>query len=101
MGTLFAARVEVWTCSGRPVRFLWRGRLYVVRRIVEHWVTLPAVWDSTEPEQPAATQSPHRDTALRRREYWRVHAGTGPAPGAYELRYDSHTQEWLLTRVWD
>ena len=30
--------VEVWVVDGRPSRFVWRGRLYTVRQVLEHWV---------------------------------------------------------------
>ena len=75
MGKLFAERVEVWTSEGRPTRFRWRGRLYLIRRIMQHWLTLPG------------------------HDYWRVHAGTDSPSGSYELQCDTHTQEWLLTRM--
>ena len=76
--------------DGRPVRFVWRGRLYTVSVILEHWVigreswTDSAPWES-EPGQPEL-------------EFWRVEAapGQGMTPGVYELRRDAATGAWTL-----
>lgn len=31
-----------------PAEFLWRGRLYVVREVLAHWVETPAWWTGSE-----------------------------------------------------
>jgi hypothetical protein len=40
--------------DGRPVRFVWRGRLYTVRAILEHWVVNREWWQDPSPAEPAA-----------------------------------------------
>src|SRR5271169_2611521 len=49
--------------DGRPARFVWRGRLYTVRAILEHWVINREWWHDpeAEPGQPEL-------------EFWRVEA---------------------------
>jgi hypothetical protein len=74
--------------DGRPLRFVWRSRLYVVRAILEHWVINREWWrdpGDSEPGQPEL-------------EFWRVEAapGQGMAPGVYELRRDAATGAWTL-----
>jgi MFS family permease len=78
--------------DGRPVRFVWRGRLYTVRAIVEHWVINREWWQQPEgePRQPELV-------------FWRVEAspGQGLAVGVYELRRDVAADTWTLRRVAD
>jgi len=73
--------------DGRPVRFVWRGRLYTVRAILEHWVINREWWHdpAAEPEQPEL-------------EFWRVQAAPGPGmtAGVYELRREIATDAWTL-----
>jgi hypothetical protein len=73
--------------DGRPVRFVWRGRLYTVRAILEHWVINRERWQDpeAEPGQPEL-------------EFWRVEASGGPGlPSAvYELRRDVAANAWTL-----
>ena len=61
--------------DGRPARFVWRGRLYTVRAILEHWViTREAAEDPrSEPGQPDL-------------EFWRVEAAPGSAHDGRGLR---------------
>jgi hypothetical protein len=44
--------------SAAPSQFLWRGRVYVVREVLAHWVELGAWW-TTRALQPAPPR-PHR-----------------------------------------
>ena len=62
--------------DGRPVRFVWRDRLYTVRAILEHWVINREWWQDREAE-PGEPD-----------EFWRVEAAPGPGTTAavYELR---------------
>jgi hypothetical protein len=80
--------------DGRPVRFVWRGRLYTVRVISEHWVINREWWQDpplasmgSEPGQPEL-------------EFWRVEASPGPGltVGGYELRREIATDAWTLRR---
>jgi hypothetical protein len=73
--------------DGRPLRFVWRSRLYTVRAILEHWVINGEWWrdPAAKPGQPEL-------------EFWRVEAAPGPGmtPGVYELRQDLATRAWTL-----
>ena len=79
--------------DGRPSRFVWRGRLYTVRAIEEHWVINREWWQDPalpggEPGQPEL-------------EFWRVEAAPGPGLPAsvYELRRETATGTWTLRRA--
>ncbi|OLT26870.1 nucleotidyltransferase [Nocardiopsis sp. CNR-923] len=89
VGRYYGAEVTVVEDGGRPARFTWNGRVYGVRRILDHWVTVRMDWS------PASTSE------VPERRHWRVEAGTAHAQGVYELRHDTSTGEWLLSRVWD
>ncbi|MBB6172859.1 hypothetical protein HNR23_002919 [Nocardiopsis mwathae] len=89
MARVYGVRISVVDREGRPQRFTWDGRIYTVRRIIDHWVTLRTDW------------TPAAHDRLPQRTFWRVEAGADRAPGVYELRHDSTTGEWLLARVWD
>ena len=75
--------------DGRPTRFVWRGRLYTVRAILEHWVISQEGMPDprSEPGQPDL-------------EFWRVEAAPGPGTtaGVYELRREAATNAWSLRR---
>lgn len=70
-----------------PEQFLWRGRLWVVREIIAHWVRTGAWW-----EQSRSTD------LLVEREIWRVEAGRGKAAdaGVFDLAFDWGDGHWLL-----
>ncbi|MFC5183149.1 DUF6504 family protein [Actinomadura harenae] len=92
MAHVFGDPVEVRVTDGRPDRFAWRGRRYAVRRVLEHWVTTRDWWREREPDADEPGE----------REYWRVEAAaSGGEPGVYELRHDSVTGAWTLSRLWD
>jgi len=73
--------------DGRPARFVWRGRLYTVRAILEHWVINREWW-----------QDPEAEPGRPELEFWRVEAalGQGMTTGVYELRRDAATDAWTL-----
>ncbi|MGH3194636.1 MAG: DUF6504 family protein [Streptosporangiaceae bacterium] len=98
MSRVYGEPVEVQARDdGRPVRFVWRSRLYTVRTILEHWVINREWWrdpgdSGSRPGQPEL-------------EFWRVEAapGQGMPPGAYELRRETATATattttWTLRR---
>ncbi|TDQ48779.1 DUF6504 family protein [Actinorugispora endophytica] len=89
MGQVYGVPVQVWDQGGRPARFVWQGRLYVVQQILEHWVTLRSDFTAGRARRPPA------------RTFWRVRVGAGAESGVYELRHDSATDDWLLARVDD
>jgi hypothetical protein len=93
MSRVYGDSVEVHTKEdGRPARFLWRGRLYAVREILEHWVVNREWWRDTD-------EAPRQPEML----YWRVEAaaGQGMPSGVYELRGDVSAGTWTLRRVAD
>lgn len=90
MSRAYGEPVEVWLTDGRPARFVWRGRLYTVRRVLEHWVATRDWWRERHPEAGAAGG----------REFWRVEATPEREIGVYELRHDVETGTWMLSRAW-
>jgi hypothetical protein len=92
--------------AGAPEQFLWRGRLYLVRDVLAHWVELGAWWvapgrarrvdgtDGTgarvESGDAAAPRSVAADVGAVEREVWRVEAAPGrsASPGVYDLVRD-------------
>jgi len=76
--------------DGRPVRFVWRGRLYSVSAILEHWVINREWWADPAPPESAPGQP--------ELEFWRVEASPGPGltAGLYELRRETGTGAWTL-----
>ena len=72
---------------GRPARFVWRGRLYTVRVILEHWVI-----------NRERAQEPGSGPGQPELEFWRVEAAPGPGAtaGVYELRREAATDIWTL-----
>ncbi|WP_026117969.1 DUF6504 family protein [Nocardiopsis alkaliphila] len=88
VGRYFGAEVTVVEDDGRPTRFVWDGRVYGVRRIIDHWVTLRRDW------------APGKRSQVPERKHWRVEAGSAYSQGVYELCHETATGEWLLSRVW-
>jgi hypothetical protein len=73
-----------------PGRFVWRGRLYLVRRVLAHWIEVGPWWRDL-------TAADHRD-----REVWRVEAAAGRQgiTGTYDLCREG-TERWVLVRSYD
>jgi hypothetical protein len=97
MGRVYGEPVEVRTREGgRPARFVWRGRLYTVRSVVEYWVVNREWWREPDADADAAPAQPEM-------EFWRVEAsaGAGAPAGTYELRRDVAADGWSLSRVAD
>lgn len=84
--------------DGRPLRFVWRSRLYTVRAILEHWVINREWW--RDPSGPARPGDPEPEPSQPELEFWRVEASPGPGvtPTVYELRRESATGSWTLRR---
>lgn len=96
--------MNVWVWDGRPVRFVWRGRLYPVLRVLEHWVASREWWKQLGEEDREAVPAPeHARCGPIEHEFWRVEASPGQntLSAIYELRLDAATGNWLLARVWD
>jgi len=85
-----------------PEAFVWRGRLYVVRAVLDHWQERRSWW-----------RDAHRDggtdvlTDARERQVWRVEASAGrlAGTGVYDLGAvpgaPTGSQHWQLLRVAD
>jgi hypothetical protein len=84
--------------DGRPTRFVWRGRLYTVRAILEHWV-INREWWRAPGAAGERSEGPIRGEWVRPElEFWRVEASSGPGmtAGIYELRREAATDAWTL-----
>ena len=93
-----------------PQAFIWQGRLYVVRQILDHWRERRSWWrDALDPEpgQPTGIA-----VASREQHVWRVEASRGLAhgTGVFDLSSDGapgpESSEgadsgWRLVRVAD
>ena len=95
-------------CGGAPAptAFLWRGRLYVVREVLDHWHERAAWWrDALDPSASvvpgpvSVVPGPHR----LEREVWRVVASAGRhrGSGVYDLAGGGAGRAWHLVRVAD
>lgn len=108
------APVSLETLEVAPAQFLWRGRLYVVRAVLAHWIELGTWWagpgsrrrrpvpvgapvgsDAPESsETPGVVAAPRRSVAFDvgavEREVWRVEAraGRSSSVGVYDLVRD-------------
>ena len=94
MNRVYGEPVEVRArADGRPVRFVWRSRLYTVRAILEHWVINREWW-----REPAGSGDAGTEPGQPELMFWRVEAapGQGATPDAYELRQDVATGAWTI-----
>lgn len=87
----------------RPEAFVWRGRLYLVRAVLDHWCQRSAWWRST-PEADPDGRCPAVDggppVVDLEEEVWRVEAAPGRllGTGVFDLARGSR---WRLLRVAD
>lgn len=105
--------VDVRRRDEEPAEFLWRGRLYVIRHVLAHWIETAPWWSnrtssrtdegaaggaSTEPED-----SPGLGLDGPEREVWRVEASPGRAAGSgvYDVTFDWAAGGWTLRRALD
>jgi len=95
--------VVVRRAAGAPTQFSWRGRWYVVRAVLAHWVEVGAWWRRRTPDGlPARVDEAGR-------QLWRVEADLaygGPerrrrSLGVYDLAYDEADRAWTLARAQD
>lgn len=118
MSRHYAEPVDVRRRDDTPVEFLWRGRLYLVRDVLAHWVEAGGWWRRAAPDAAStAGPSPGGDPARpvgalddREREFWRVEARTGGRAGAaaptastgvFDLCFDWSAGGWSLARTHD
>ena len=101
--------VEVWLRSGRPARFVWRGRMHTVIFVLERQVRPAATSADPGPSGSAtsgtttsgpATSGPE-SSGTAGCECWRVEATPGRSvpPATYELCRDLESGRWLLSRA--
>ena len=86
MSRVYGEPVEVQTREdGRPVRFAWRGRLYTVIAVQEHWMVNRDWWRESRPSPRIPSSSSGGSRRRRARASRRAPtscAGTSPpAPG--------------------
>jgi hypothetical protein len=98
-----------------PEAFIWRGRLFVVRAVIDRWQERRAWWREVGTEvQVRAEGGPEGAGAgvganrhERERQVWRVEASAGKAAGTgvFDLGADGVTAggspRWLLLRAHD
>ena len=103
--------VEVRRRDEDPAEFLWRGRLYVVRAVLAHWVETRAWWQDAATSGSSAL-APDPSVLGAEREVWRVEASAGRVhgTGVYDVCFDwsagSHIpgaqpHPWILLRTMD
>ena len=94
--------VEVRRRDEDPAEFLWRGRFYAVREVLEHWVETGAWWQASG--RGAVGQAVLGSAALpAEREVWRVEASPGRlhGSGVFDLCFDWDAGGWILLRALD
>jgi hypothetical protein len=96
--------VEVWLRSGRPARFVWRGRMHTVIFVLDRQVR-PAATPADPGPGGAAASGPATSgpaaSGTEGSECWRVEATPGRSvpPSTYELCHDLASGRWLLSRA--
>ena len=88
------------SARGAPRAFLWRGRVYLVREVLDHWWERQAWWtmpaasavhgDQRSPRDAEAAREATRSALNSEREIWRVEAARGrdAALGVFDLCHD-------------
>ncbi|GAA1973006.1 hypothetical protein GCM10009817_11530 [Terrabacter lapilli] len=89
-----------------PEAFIWRGRLYVVRRVLAQWRERRAWWhDALEADEGQVRPGETLVAAASEQHVWRVEASPGWsfASGVYDLAHDESPRgdRWSLVRVAD
>lgn len=101
-----------------PEQFLWRGRLWVVRDVLAHWVETGAWWEQAgvaallgagvTPDRRVSADGTTRRSELEggrlgellvERDVWRVEAGRGRVvsnAGVFDLAFDWGDAQWRL-----
>jgi hypothetical protein len=83
-----------------PEAFVWRGRLYVVRAVLDRWQERRPWWREAREQGSSDVR-----TGARERLVWRVEASAGrcAAVGVYDLGADHQDLDlrWRLLRVAD
>lgn len=93
--------VDVRRRDEEPAEFVWRGRLYVIRGVLAHWVETAPWWSTRRSSAVDGTTAQALDGAER--EVWRVEASRGRAfgTGVYDVSFDWAAGGWTLRRALD
>jgi hypothetical protein len=105
-------QVDVRRREEGPAQFLWRGRLYVVRDVLDHWVEVGTWWSGAAAQALLGTGAPDDGSVPppgatgvddTEREVWRVEASAGRSAGSgvYDLCFDGAAGSWTLARAMD
>ena len=84
-----------------PEAFIWRGRLFVVRSVLDRWQERRAWW------RDVGREAVGEDLGSRERRVWRVEASPGKAAGTgvFDLGADGvdagGSPQWVLLRSHD
>ncbi|MDQ1642591.1 MAG: hypothetical protein QOJ90_1942 [Actinomycetota bacterium] len=106
----YDATVEVRRRDEDPAEFLWRGRLFVVRSVLAHWVETGAWWRTpaavTAPTDGSGALALAGPVRAAEREVWRVEASAGRTAGSgvYDLSFEWDApvdRSWTLLRAMD
>ena len=98
------AEAEVEGVRQRPGAFIWRGRLYVVRAVLDHWQERRPWWRDARDEGGSDVL-----VDAREQQVWRVEASAGRSAGVgvYDLGDVSRddlgavSSQWRLLQVAD
>jgi hypothetical protein len=100
--------VEVVRRDSAPTQFLWRGRLYVVREVLDHWLRSGAWWQAVALTRLTSGESSTDGEPVTaglddEREFWRVEAAPGRtgARAVVELCHYLTSGSWTVTAIHD
>jgi hypothetical protein len=110
--------VEVVRRDSVPAQFLWHGRLYVVRDVLDHWLRSGAWWQAAALTRLTSGESSTDDEPVMadlgagsggavglddEREFWRVEAAPGRTGirAVVELCHVLATGTWTVTAIHD
>lgn len=97
------ARLGLVAGDEAPEQFVWRERLWVVRRVLGHWVETGAWWEQSGVSallgiSSSAALSPGASAELlEEREVWRVEASRSRhSSGVFDLAFSWSGEPWRL-----
>jgi hypothetical protein len=108
--------VEVVRRDSVPAQFLWHGRLYVIREVLDHWLRSGAWWQAAALTRLTSGESSTDDVMADlavgsvgavglddEREFWRVEAAPGRtgARAVVELCHCLAAGSWTVTAIHD
>ncbi len=89
--------------SDCPRRFIWRGRLLLVKQVQTRWSLSADWWDSptVAAVRGEGDDAPEGQPLVPEWEVWRVEAGNGAHRGVYEIAHLVGSVDWTLRAVCD